>query len=491
MDTVFPAPPTDFQSAGSFNVTFLRSAVQQAATRAQQFGHAVLASIVLPSALYDPLHVLRTFKQLPPGDSVYWEHPAQQRALVGVGAVTTIETSGPERFATATAAWRALQQDAILAYGPGVTAEQGGGPILLGGFAFDPLAAHTRLWDDFPDGLLILPQLLFHTQKQYATLTLNKLVQADCDTELVVQEMIVLLTSLRVADEYAATLPPIDVAEKHQLAVEDVLPRTTWQEIIAHAVTTIKQGAFAKAVLAREVRVSSEQDEFDVPAVLARLRAAYAQTYVFALQRGARCFVGATPERLVYGQDGQLRTMALAGSIARGATPEEDQRLGTELLQSSKNKWEHAIVVSTIREALADICSHVWVADTPQLLRLKNIQHLETPIVGELLPGHCVLEALHGLHPTPAVGGYPRQPALSYIRDHERLDRGWYAGPVGWIDPAGNGEFAVALRSGLIDGKHATLFGGCGIVADSQPESEYIESCLKLQVMLRGLGGKD
>jgi len=269
------------------------------------------------------------------------------------------------------------------------------------------------------------------------------------------------------------------------------LPQTPWQEIVARAVTAIKDNAFAKIVLARNVQVTNTIGAFDILATLERLRTNYPGTYVFAIQRGTRYFVGATPEQLVYGQDGQIRTIALAGSIARGATEEEDQRLGTELLHSQKNNWEHQIVVSTIREALNSLCSQLWVADTPRLLRLKNIQHLETPIVGDLLPGRCVLEALDGLHPTPAVGGFPRPPALAYMRQHERLDRGWYAGPVGWIDPAGNGEFAVALRSGLIDGNRATLFSGCGIVSDSQPESEYAESCLKLQVMLRGLGGED
>jgi isochorismate synthase EntC len=133
----------------------------------------------------------------------------------------------------------------------------------------------------------------------------------------------------------------------------------------------------------------------------------------------------------------------------------------------------------------------VWVSDVPHLLRLKNIQHLETSIVAELQPDRCVLEALEVLHPTPAVGGFPRQPALETIRSEEKLDRGWYAGPIGWIDANGDGEFAVALRSALIDGDCATLFAGCGIVADSNPESEYAESCWKLQVMLRGLGGED
>jgi len=180
--------------------------------------------------------------------------------------------------------------------------------------------------------------------------------------------------------------------------------------------------------------------------------------------------------------------MALAGSAPRGATQAEDEQLGAELLQSEKNGIEHAVVVATVREALLAHCSMVHVSDIPHLLKLKNVQHLETPIVGELLPGRCILDIIADLHPTPAVGGFPRQEALATIRRVEQLDRGWYAGPLGWIGADGHGEFAVALRSGLVTEHEATLFAGCGIVGDSDPQSEYAESCLKLQGMLRGLG---
>jgi len=132
----------------------------------------------------------------------------------------------------------------------------------------------------------------------------------------------------------------------------------------------------------------------------------------------------------------------------------------------------------------------VYVHPVPQLLKLKNVQHLKTPITGELISGRCILDVMADLHPTPAVGGFPRQAALEAIRNTEKLDRGWYAGPLGWINASGEGEFAVALRSGLIDGGQATLFAGCGIVSDSDPRSEYAESCLKFEAMLRGLGGE-
>jgi isochorismate synthase len=267
--------------------------------------------------------------------------------------------------------------------------------------------------------------------------------------------------------------------------MHDLLSPAAWMAQVANAVQMIKAENFRKVVLARAIQVSNEAQAFDIAAILRRLCNSYPTAYVFAIQRGKRYFVGATPERLICGADGQIQTMALAGSAPRGTTEEEDQHLGNELLQSLKNQGEHQVVVTTIYEALANICSRVWVADTPHLLKLKNIQHLETAITGSLLPDHSILEAIEDLHPTPAVGGFPRQPALAAIRAYEQLDRGWYAGPIGWIGASGNGEFAVALRSALIYGNQARLFAGCGIVAASQPESEFAESCLKLEVMLR------
>jgi isochorismate synthase len=261
-------------------------------------------------------------------------------------------------------------------------------------------------------------------------------------------------------------------------------------QMVATITRRIQQGAFDKVVLARDVQVDLRDPAgtFDTGATLQRLRESYPAASIFAIQRGERFFVGATPERLARVRNGQIHTMALAGSARRGESEEEDEQLGAELLRSQKNNSEHAIVVAMVREALKNHCSSVYVHPLPQLLKLKNVQHLQTPITGELMPGRCILDVMADLHPTPAVGGFPRQAALEAIRNSEKMDRGWYAGPPGWINASGEGEFAVALRSALIDGGHATLFAGCGIVSDSDPQAEYAESCLKFEAMLRGLG---
>jgi isochorismate synthase len=185
----------------------------------------------------------------------------------------------------------------------------------------------------------------------------------------------------------------------------------------------------------------------------------------------------------------QVETMALAGSAPRGASLDEDSRLGEELLRQKKTRDEHAIVAESILEALSPLTTAIHYPAQPELLKLPNVQHLLTPISGQLISGISVLEVVDALHPTPAVAGEPQSAALDAIRSIEHLDRGWYAGPIGWVGADGSGEFAVALRSALVVENHATLFAGCGIVAGSDPQAEYDESCWKLQVMLRSLSG--
>ncbi len=473
-----------------FDRALLLATLHRATTRAALAGRAVLASFTQPIGPCDSLTIFNALRLQGLGESFFWEKPEERRAFVGTGAATTIATTGTHCFTSAAQSWRALQSSSVVGFAPGKLPSHVTGPILFGGFAFDSLHPHTQLWKDFPDGLLVLPYLLFSGGEKNAAITLNLMVEALDDIEQRADQIVADVARLHATVEQQLARPR-QLSQPVRLAMRNLLPVETWKGLVAQAVEHIRQGAFEKVVLARAVQGIREEGAFAIDETLQRLRQSYPAAYIFAIQRGERYFVGATPERLVFAQDGQIRTMALAGSAPRGATEEEDQQIGQMLLSSEKNQHEHAIVVGMVRDALADLCSSVQVSERAQLLKLSNIQHLQTPIVGELLPGQSILEALQYLHPTPAVGGFPREAALAEIRQNEQLDRGWYAGPIGWIDKTGHGEFAVALRSALIDGNVATLFAGCGIVADSQPASEYAESCLKLKVMIRGSGGLD
>jgi salicylate biosynthesis isochorismate synthase len=181
-------------------------------------------------------------------------------------------------------------------------------------------------------------------------------------------------------------------------------------------------------------------------------------------------------------------TAALAGSTPRGATPDEDARLGQALLDDPKERAEHDYVVQAIREGLIDVSSRLVADAEPRLRRLANVQHLWTPVRAEVGRDTSVLDIVARLHPTPAVGGFPRPAAMTLIREREQLDRGWYAGPIGWLNRAGEGEFVVGLRSALLRERTATLFAGCGIVAGSEPAAEFAELGWKLRPMLAALG---
>ena len=205
------------------------------------------------------------------------------------------------------------------------------------------------------------------------------------------------------------------------------------------------------------------------------------------MTRAGATFLGATPERLVELADGRVATAALAGSAPRGRSPEEDARIGRALVESKKEQAEHAVVVRALREALDPLCPDLRFPEAPRLRRLEGIQHLETALSGTPHREVHVAELLGTLHPTPAVGGAPRREALAWLERSEGLTRGWYAGPVGYVDASGGGSFRVALRCALLRGERARLFAGAGIVAGSRPESELRETQLKLQALLSGM----
>ena len=250
----------------------------------------------------------------------------------------------------------------------------------------------------------------------------------------------------------------------------------------------IRQGALDKVVLAREERLLAESP-FSPTSTLARLRRFDSTATLFGMQSGDSWFLGASPERLVRLGDNRVDVTCLAGSIGMGHDDEERLQLADQLLGSKKNREEHEIVVRSTMSALVEVCEDVTrLAGTPRVVIARAVQHLETPVSARMSDGGSVLDLVERLHPTPAVGGYPADRARSIISELEEIDRGWYAAPFGWTDLDGSGEFVVAIRSALLSGRIASLFAGSGIVADSVPQAEYEETCLKLRPMLSALG---
>jgi salicylate biosynthesis isochorismate synthase/menaquinone-specific isochorismate synthase len=253
-------------------------------------------------------------------------------------------------------------------------------------------------------------------------------------------------------------------------------------------VQRIGTGQLEKVVLAREVEVHAPI-EHDPAALIGVLREAFPSCYVFAVGRGEATFVAASPELLIRRDGQRASTVALAGSTRRSADPAVDDHLGERLLRSDKDREENAIVARRIARALRPHSVWVTAAPEPVLVRVANIQHLAAPIRAQLASPVSAIELAGLLHPTPAVGGEPAAVAERLIPALEGLDRGWYAGPVGWTDATGDGEFCVALRCALLRGSLATCYAGCGIVRDSEPAAELAESEVKLQALLPVLAG--
>lgn len=453
----------------------------------------ILASLSEPISWLDPLAFFSRAR-LAMQDGFYWEQPAEGFAMVAVGAAYVIAPEGKERFARAAAEWRGLMADALIEDGPGDI--PGVGPLLTGGFSFDPERPRSPLWREFPDARLVLPRFLLTVSGDVCWLTTSAVVSPGDDPEALAAVIAGERAELFGDGGEFAVVPPLpELGEGDRgwgppLDLEEDLSAADWQAIVAGGVVAVRGGSLEKVVLARQVSIRSDSP-FEVAKALQRLRAGYPTCYLFAVARGDQVFLGATPERLARLRDREVWVACLAGSRERGMTPEDDRRLGDALLDSTKDRSEHAVVVRALREALAPVCSEVSAPDDPVLLSVRNVHHLYTPLTGTLANGACMLDIVARLHPTPAVGGFPSGAALRFIREREDLDRGWYAAPVGWLDRYGEGEFAVALRSSLIAGSEAALFAGCGIMADSDPEQEYAESWLKLRPVLSALGGRE
>jgi menaquinone-specific isochorismate synthase len=265
------------------------------------------------------------------------------------------------------------------------------------------------------------------------------------------------------------------------------LPAPQWEQAVAQAVAAIKAGSLRKVVLAQD-QFATAADPIDARVLLQRLAARYPECYTYACDG----MIGATPELLIQQSGREVSALVLAGTAPRGGDPAEDEALGTGLLASAKDTEEHAYAVTSMRDALGPLCDALDVEARPSLLKLPNLQHLGTWVRGTLAANGASRSALAlaaAVHPTAAVCGTPTGAAFELIRELEHMDRERYAGPVGWVDADGNGEWGIALRCAQLSGRAARLFAGCGIVAGSDPAAELAEAQVKFRPMRGALEG--
>jgi isochorismate synthase len=351
-------------------------------------------------------------------------------------------------------------------------------PLASVGATFDPRRSGAP-WEGWPAAWATIPARLLWSSGQRSGMILH-LPGDTARSQQVANE-----TFDRIATDLAevpptpppfASLPTREPAEQVE----------AWRARVARALAAIGAGDLQKLVLARAVtHTLAGGAEWDVGATLARLPATDAGAIRFATSPpGARgVVVGATPEVLGRLDGRRVETAALAGTCPRGADPVEDEALAARLLASDKDRREHALVVEAIADALRPLCAQLDLPAAPTLRRLRDVQHLESRFQGTATPGTGVLDLAARLHPTPAVAGAPRDAALAWLRDHEPLARGAYAGAVGYVNPQGGGALAVAIRSALLDGARAWTFAGAGVVPGSDPQAEWDETELKLRTV--------
>jgi salicylate biosynthesis isochorismate synthase len=411
-----------------------------------------------------------------------WEQPERDGfAIGGLGAAATIDsTPGPDRFASASRQAAEAMRDAVI---EADLAPEAAGPLWVGGFAFAADGGRTPEWASYPAGLLVLPEVTLARRGGHVTATATALCRPGADADEIADRMRTRLAALR-----HDPMPLVDPDPVGGYDLVSVRPPEEFERAVGEAARAVRSGDVRKLVLAREVTVSAAVP-FKAAAVFDGLRAAYPSCYCFCVGTPEAAFLGASPELLVRRTGAVVSTVALAGSTRRSADPAVDDHLGERLLHSAKDLTEHGSVVRTIERALAPHSVWVTAAEEPSLVRVANIQHLATPIRAQLAEPRSAIALAGALHPTSAVGGEPWARARELIPGLERLDRGWYAGPVGWMDATEDGELCVALRCALLAGNAAHCYAGVGIVADSDPEAELAETEVKLQAVLPALTG--
>ena len=429
--------------------------------------------------------------------------------LAGFGTAAELFAWGELRFQQMEAQARQLFAGAV------IEGDIAAAPRLFGGFAFRDDFTPDNTWSVFHPAHFILPHFQFSQQGDQTWLTLNALLPADEDPAQVLPDLREALefrvssfefrvrssefqvsgSRFQVANPQSpvsqSPVPSLSISQSLSLPSSPLihypLSYRQWSAMITEATAQMRQGEMDKVVLARVCEMRFPET-VAVDAALTHLTARYPGCMTFLFEpRPQHAFFGATPELLARVQGDRVETMALAGSIRRGRDLQEDELLSQTILADPKSRYEHDVVVQSLRRRLGPLTDELTVPPTG-LLKLSYIQHLHTPVSGQLCEAKGILPLLETLHPTPALGGSPRPRAMAFIRESEPVTRGWYAAPIGWIDHHLDGAFGVAIRSAVTQLERAWLYAGAGIVADSDPQKEWEETALKFSPIRQAMG---
>jgi len=484
--TILPLNPANNASPEA-----LRAFLAQCREMAVRDGHAKLVSISLAVDALDPLAVLESIFE-PREPHFYTERPGIESAIAGAEIAAAHQARGPGRFAAIQ-----LWMDEMLAHtvAVGDVAAPFGGPHFFASFAFRD---DVEPGEPFSAAHIFVPRWQVARAGATTTAVANLLVATDSNLDSLAERVWRAHRKFtqfeyreREVGPSGTGVSPMSVLTSAQTHGRDAratayTTRETgdYRAAVTRALARIGAGEFRKIVLARAQDLTAGQPLHPLR-MLNGLRQRFPDCYAFSLANGrGQSFIGASPERLVRVSKGTLETEALAGSARRGASASEDASLAAALLHSEKDLREQREVLDDIVARLAPLGLALEFSTQPELRRLANVQHLHTPVRAALPEQVRLLDVLAALHPTPAVGGSPREAAVARIRELEGFPRGLYAGAIGWLNARGGGEFFVGLRSALIDGNTARVYAGAGIVAGSAPEKEFAETELKFKAML-------
>lgn len=373
--------------------------------------------------------------------------------LVGWGEVARFTAQGPDRFTEADAWWRTFSAGLDVRDTVGLP---GTGPLAFASFTFA---------DDSAGSVLVVPRVVVGRRDGRAW-----------------------VTEFTGGDGYSTMRGVTPVRPTGQVSYSDgAMSVARYRSVVAEAVRRMRGGELAKVALAHDL-VAAARQELDGRFLLAGLAGRYPTCWTYAVDR----LIGATPEMLVSRQDGTVTARVLAGTSWLGEGGARDEAgIARRLLASDKDRHEHQLAIDSLAETLGPLCAHLDVPATPSVISLHNVSHLASDVHGTLPATEpaSLLRLADAVHPTAAVGGTPARAAVAAIAELERMDRGRYAGPVGWVDGHGDGELGIALRCAQLDGNQARLFAGCGIVAESDPDTEVREAAAKLSAVREALEG--
>lgn len=405
----------------------------------------------------------------------YFEKPASGSAILAFDDLVSIVTEGKERFATIDKKMSLYKNNFFNNWVKLGLKEI---PVFIGGAKF-MAEQPNELWENFSDSYWFIPDNLIFRQNGRCYYIHYNQVSNKSDSEALVTRYI---SKLKKILDYK---PITDNKAPKQTAVKGNTPKEKkkWIGTVKEAVNTLENDELSKVVLSRSMEIKLNE-ELNLNYSLKKLKDKNPESYIFAYHSGKATFFGASPEKLAKFEDYSIEIDALAGSINRGKTEDEDIKLQNQLLNSAKDVAEHKFVLDYIIKSVSKIVESVEYDPAPKVKKFHNIQHLWVPVAAKLNSEASVFEILDIIYPTPAICGAPKDKAVSLIKKLEDYKRGMYSGFVGWLNFSGEGEFAVAIRSAVTKGDKLTAFAGCGIVADSNAEKEYEESELKLKTIL-------